>query len=67
MIDIINSVPFGQDNALSSREIWRKFDCWAEITVQGHLNKLAESGAIKRARQQTIGIAFRWLYFREAS
>lgn len=67
MIDIIDSVPFGQADALSSREIWRATDCWAEATIQGHLNKLAEAGAIKRCQQKTVGIAFRWRYYREVA
>ena len=66
MIDILESVPYGQDNALSSREIWRTVDTWAEATVQHNLNRLAESGAIKRCQQKTLGIAFRWRYWREA-
>ncbi len=65
--EIANSVPFGHDNALSSREIWRALDCWAETSVQHDLNRLAVSGAIKRRQQPTIGSAFRWLYWREAA
>lgn len=67
MIDIIDNVPFGQDNALSSREIWRAVDCWAEETVSNNLKRLADDGAIARCRQPTMGTAFRWLYYREAA
>lgn len=67
MIDIINSVPIGQDNAMSSREIWRALDCWAEETVSNNLRRLADAGEIKRLMQPTLGLAFRWLYYREAA
>lgn len=67
MIDIIQAVPFGHDNAISSREIWRSNDCWAENTIGMCLNKLAEDLAIKRRQQPTHGIAFRWIYWREAA
>lgn len=66
MTEILNSVPFGQTNALSARAIWRMVDCDSEMSVQHDLNNLAESGAIKRERQDTLGVAFRWIYYREA-
>ena len=67
MIEIISHVPVGQDNALSSREIWRKMDCWAEQSVSQNLTRLAESREIKRRAERTMGSAFRWLYWREAA
>lgn len=67
MIDITPHVPFGQDNALSSRVIAAATDCVSEADVQHTLNRLAESGAIKRCQQKTVGIAFRWIYWREGA
>lgn len=67
MTDIVNHVPFGSDNALSAREIWRRVDMWAESTLQNQLNRLAESGAIKRRQQTTLAPAFRWIYWREGA
>jgi len=67
MIEVISHVPIGQDSALSAREIWRAVDCWAEHTVATSLTALVESGAVKRRKQPTIGIAFRWIYWREAA
>lgn len=67
MIDIIASVPIGQDNAQSSREIWRAHDCWAEETISNNLKRLADAGAIQRRQQPTLGYAFRWLYWREGA
>jgi predicted transcriptional regulator len=67
MPELMSSVPFGSDSALSAREIWRALDCWAEVSVQHNLNRLAEAGTIKRRQQPTVGIAFRWIYWREAA
>lgn len=67
MTDIIIHVPFGFDNALSAREIWRTIDCWAEETIRHDLMRLSESGVIKRGQQTTHAPAFRWIYWREGS
>lgn len=67
MIDVVDQVPFGADHALSAREIWRRLDRDSEMSVQHALNNLAEAGAIVRRRQDTHGIAFMWIYHREAS
>jgi predicted transcriptional regulator len=67
MIDVTPHVPFGESNALSTREIWRTLDCWAEETVGQNLYKLSEEGKIKRRAQTVQGSTFKWVYWREAA
>ena len=66
MIDIIDHVPFGQDNALTSREIWKRVDCWAETTIAKNLRELADSGAIKRDRRETAA-GMKYIFWREVA
>ncbi len=45
---LLECVPVGRDNALSSRSIWHIVDLWAEVTVANYLAKMHRDGLICR-------------------
>lgn len=61
---ILVSIPIGEAFADTSRAIWRRFDCGAEVTLQQKLNAMAKAGVIQRRERRTPS-GFSWLYWRD--
>lgn len=57
-------IPFGEDDALTARAIWRIMDCWSEAGTKDCLAKLVDAGAVKRRRMGTPS-GFQWIYWQE--
>lgn len=66
MEDVLKFVPVGEANAQSAREIWKRVDCWAEITIQRRLSDLLSAGRLKR-RVMPIKHGFAYLYWQEVA
>ncbi|SHJ71689.1 hypothetical protein SAMN05444159_1303 [Bradyrhizobium lablabi] len=68
MNEIVNAIPFGSDNALSSREIWKRVDAFSPDVVANRLAQLADLKAIKSRKEPASSQqGFKWIYWREAA
>lgn len=66
MAEILKSVPVGEANATSSREIWKAVDCWAEVTISRRLAEATDAKQVRR-RKHEIKHGFVYLYWRESA
>lgn len=67
--EVFNAVPFGPDNALSARAIWKKADIWAESTFANKLNALVDMGKVNRRKASANGAPisekqYQYIYWR---
>lgn len=62
--DLLKLVPVGEENAVSSRLLWRQIDRWAADSVRVQLNKMAAEGLIEVKMERRDEIAVK-LYFRK--
>jgi Ribonuclease G/E len=62
--DLLKLIPVGEENAVSSRVLWRQIDRWAADSVRTQLGRMAAEGLIevKIERQGEIAVK---LYFRK--
>jgi hypothetical protein len=61
--DLLELVPIGENNAVSSRVLWQQLDKWAAESVRVQLNRMAAQDMIhvKIVRRGDIAVK---LYFR---
>ena len=53
---------------LSNRVLWKRADCWAEVSFRHALNRLVDRGLVERTAEPTgMGNAFRYLYRKKVS
>jgi hypothetical protein len=62
--ELLDVVPIGEENAVSSRVIWKRFGLWSPTNVKLKLNVLARNGQIERRFIQR-GLGGVNLYFRQ--
>lgn len=53
--DLYRLVPCGEENAVTSRLIWRQLGLWSPATVKGRLNVLAAEGRLERKMVRVAG------------
>jgi hypothetical protein len=60
--EVLNLVPIGEENAVSSRLLWQQLGKWAATSVKGQLHKMAAQGLIqsktKRQGKNEIRVFF---------
>lgn len=61
---LLSDVPIGEGNAMSSREIWLKHDCWTQTTVRRMLKHLASRGAISIKIQAHQATGWYYIFWR---
>jgi DNA-binding PadR family transcriptional regulator len=48
--DLLEIVPIGEANALSSRLLWQQLGMWSLASIRARLNDMAAAGLIERKR-----------------
>jgi hypothetical protein len=61
--DLLELVPTGEENAVSSLLLWRQLGLWSHVSIKRKLNEMAAAGLIERKRGRYSGRATS-LYFR---
>ncbi|MBR1156637.1 hypothetical protein [Bradyrhizobium sp. JYMT SZCCT0428] len=53
--ELINSIPIGEENAISALEIWKRVSLWSHVTVKEKLRGMAADGLIERKQVSNAG------------
>ena len=61
--EVLELVPVGEKNAVSSRLLWQQLGKWASTSVTGQLNKMVSQGLIRSKIEGQDGMLVR-LYYR---
>jgi hypothetical protein len=48
--DLLQIVPLGEENAVSSRLLWQQLGMWSLAGIRQRLNEMAAAGVIERKR-----------------
>lgn len=62
---LLSDVPIGEGNAMSSREIWLKHDCWTQTSVRRMLKYLASCDKIFLKTEAHRATGWLYLFWRE--
>jgi hypothetical protein len=61
--DLLELIPTGEENAVSSLLLWRQLGLWSPVSIEHKLNEMAAEGLIERKRGRYSGRETS-LYFR---
>ena len=61
--DLIEVVPIGEENAVTSNLLWKQLGMWSAASIKHKLNEMAEAGLIEQKRVLREGRQTN-LYFR---
>jgi len=48
--ELLKLVPFGEENAVTGRLLWRQLGMWSAASIKHKLNEFAAAGLIERKR-----------------